>query len=192
MIDALLYHGMREWSPRGICGRTRDFRSRDGACRGLARRRQAPPLAPTPGAHRAPGLPALSSSCTSSHATCPIARRFPCRLRSNVPSAWRGVGLLGHLSLGVWHFTLRFVLPGSWVGYPRATAAERQGWDMQSPFGPKVYPKYFWHTRAAIGHATALAAARRVRVAEHTLRRTRVCPHAHDDLLFPPTHPVAF
>ena len=49
----------------------------------------------------------------------------PKRLRSNVPSAWRGVGLLGHLSLSVWHFTLRFVLPGSWVGHPSATAAER-------------------------------------------------------------------
>ena len=26
----------------------------------------------------------------------PFARRFPCRLRSNDPSAWRGVGLLGY------------------------------------------------------------------------------------------------
>ena len=53
--------------------------------------------------------------------------------------------------------------------------------------------KYFWHTRAAIGHATALAVARRARVAEHALRRTRVCPRAHDDdLLYPPTHPVAY
>ena len=33
--------------------------------------------------------------------------------------------------------------------------------------------RYFWHTRAAIGHATALAVARRTRVAEHTLRRNR-------------------
>ena len=32
---------------------------------------------------------------------------------------------------------------------------------------------YFWHTRAAIGHATVLAVARRARVAEHTLHRTR-------------------
>ena len=129
------------WNPRDICCRTRDFRSRDGVCRGLARRRQAPPLALTPGADRAPGLPALASSRTSSHATCPIASRFSCRLRSNVPSAWRGVGLLGHLSLAVWHFTLRFVLPWSWVGHPSATAAERRGWAMQSPSGPKVYPK---------------------------------------------------
>ena len=130
------------WTPRAICCRTRDFRSRDGACRGLARVRQAPPLAPTPGADRGPGLPALAPSPTSSHAecTCPIARHFPCRLRSNVPSAWRGVGLLGHLSLVVWHFTLRFVLPGSWVGHPSATAAERRGWVKQSPSGPKVYP----------------------------------------------------
>ena len=129
------------WNPRAICCRTRDFRSRDGACRGLARCRQAPPLALTPGPDHGPGLPALAPSRTSSHATCPIARRFSCRLRSNVPSAWRGVGLLGHPSLAVWHFTLRFVLPGSWVGHPSATAAERRGWAMQSPSGPKVYPK---------------------------------------------------
>ena len=45
--------------------------------------------------------------------------------------------------------------------------------------------QYFWHTRAAIGHATALA--RRARVAEHTLRRTRAGPHTQDDLLYPPT-----
>ena len=31
--------------------------------------------------------------------------------------------------------------PGSWVGHPSATAAERRGWVMQSPSGPKVYPK---------------------------------------------------
>ena len=51
--------------------------------------------------------------------------------------------------------------------------------------------QYFWHTRAAIGHATALAVARRARVAEHTLRRTRAGPHTQDDLLYPPTAPVA-
>ena len=42
-------------------------------------------------------------------------------------------------------------------------------------------------------HATALAVARRARVAEHALRRTRVCPRAYaDDPLYPPTHPVAY
>ena len=53
--------------------------------------------------------------------------------------------------------------------------------------------QYFWHTRAAIGHATALAVARRARVAEHTLRRTHAGPHTQDDLplLYPPTAPVA-
>ena len=65
----LLPHGMREWNPRVICCHTRDLRSRDGAWRGLVRPRRAPPLAPTPGAHRTPGLPALSPSRTSSHAT---------------------------------------------------------------------------------------------------------------------------
>ena len=42
------------------------------------------------------------------------------------------------LSLGVWHFTLRFVLPRSWVGYP---SRRPKGCGMQSPSGPKVYPK---------------------------------------------------
>ena len=40
--------------------RIRDFRSRDGAWRGLARRRGASPLVPTPGGHLTPGLPAPS------------------------------------------------------------------------------------------------------------------------------------
>ena len=145
MIDALLYHGMREWNPRVICGRTRDFRSRDGACRGLARRRQAPPLAPTPGAHRAPGLPALSSSRTSSHTRFSVRAPFSLQTlverSERLAGGWAVRARANPLSLGVWHFTLRFVLPGSWVGYPSATAAERQGWDMQSPSGPKVYPK---------------------------------------------------
>ena len=39
-------------------------------------------------------------------------------------------------------------------------------------------------------HATALAVARRTRVAEHALRRTRVCHRAHDDDILS-THPVA-
>ena len=51
--------------------------------------------------------------------------------------------------------------------------------------------QYFWHTRAAIGHATALAVARRARVAEHALRRNRPRLHTQDDLLYPPTAPVA-
>ena len=52
--------------------------------------------------------------------------------------------------------------------------------------------QYFWHTRAAIGHATALAVSRRARVAEHALRRNRPSRHTQDDLLYPPTAPVAF
>ena len=35
-------------------------------------------------------------------------------------------------------FTLRFVLPRSWVGYP---SRRPKGCGMQSPSGPKVYPK---------------------------------------------------
>ena len=51
--------------------------------------------------------------------------------------------------------------------------------------------QYFWHTRAAIGHATALAVARRTRVAEHTLRRNWAGLPPQDDLLHPYTAPVA-
>ena len=36
------------------------------------------------------------------------------------------------------YFTLRFVLPRSWVGYP---SLRQKGCGMQSPSGPKVYPK---------------------------------------------------
>ena len=42
------------------------------------------------------------------------------------------------LSLGVWPFTLRFVLPRSWVGYP---SRRPKSCGMQSPSGPKVYPR---------------------------------------------------
>ena len=46
--------------------------------------------------------------------------------------------------------------------------------------------QYFWHTRAAIGHAAALAVTRRARVAEGTLRRSCAGPHTQDD---PCIHP---
>ena len=39
---------------------------------------------------------------------------------------------------------------------------------------------------------TALAVARRARVAEHALRRNRPSRHTQDDLLYPPTAPAAF
>ena len=130
------------WNPRDICCRTRDFRSRDGACRGLARRRQAPPLAPTPGADRGPGLPALASSRTSSHATfsvrAPFSLQTPVERSERMAECWAVRARAHPLSLGVWHFTLRFVLPRSWVGYP---SPRPKGCGMQSLFGPKVYPK---------------------------------------------------
>ena len=84
------------------------------------------------------------------------------------------------------------------VSPPYGTHRRTKRWFEQlGPHGPSAEAfkfrrgQYFWHTRAAIGHATALAVARRARVAEHTLRRTRVCPHTDDDLLYPPTAPVA-
>jgi hypothetical protein len=51
--------------------------------------------------------------------------------------------------------------------------------------------QYFWHTRAIIGQAAARAVARRVQVAEHTLRRHRVLPYMQDNLAFLATLPSA-
>jgi hypothetical protein len=53
---------------------------------------------------------------------------------------------------------------------------------LRRPRAPRRAAKFrrgqcFWHTCAAIGHAAARAAAQRVRVAEHTLRRSRAGPH---------------
>ena len=81
------------------------------------------------------------------------------------------------LSLGVWHFTLRFVLPRSWVGYPRRRP---KGCGMQSPSGPKVYPPRngmgrmrggrvrwrAWRARARPGRAGLAAWRVRGRVAQ--------------------------
>jgi len=50
--------------------------------------------------------------------------------------------------------------------------------------------QYFWHSRSAIGHATARAVGQRVHVAEHTCRLSRAGPHTQDDLLYPPTAPL--
>ena len=50
--------------------------------------------------------------------------------------------------------------------------------------------QYFWRTRTFIGHATALAVARRARAVQHSLRRSRAGLHTQDDLLYPPTAPV--
>ena len=58
--------------------------------------------------------------------------------------------------------------------------------------GKLTPPQLTEHTRAAIGHATALAVSRRERVSEHALRRNRPNRHTFDDLLHPPTAPVAF
>ena len=68
---------------------------------------------------------------------------------------------------------------------------ERLGYDPSDEAFKFRRGQYFWQTRAAVSHATALAAARRARVAEHALRRTRAGPHTQDDLLYPPTAPVA-
>ena len=58
---------------------------------------------------------------------------------------------------------------------------ERLGYDPSEEDFKFRRGQYFWHTRAAIGHATALAVARRARIAEHTLRRNRAGLHTQDD-----------
>ena len=54
-----------------------------------------------------------------------------------VAGRWAVRAQANQLSLGVWYFTLRFILPRSWVGYP---SRRPTGCGMQSPSGPKVYP----------------------------------------------------
>ena len=63
----------------------------------------------------------------------------PVERSERVAGCWAVRARANPLSLGVWHFTLRFVLPRSWVGYP---SRRPKGCGMQSPSGPKVYPKY--------------------------------------------------
>jgi hypothetical protein len=139
MRVALLPHGMREWSPRFICGRTRDFQSRDGACRGLARPRRVPPLALTPGPTVSPGcphsLPHAPPRMPRYFVRAPFSLHTPVDRSKRVTGCWAVRARANPLSLGVWHFTQRFVLPRRWVGYPRQRPK-----GMQSHLGPKVYP----------------------------------------------------
>ena len=90
MRVAVLPHGTQEGNPDCI-PRNFDLRYRNGACLGLARTRRASPLAPTPGAHHTPGLPALSPSRTSSHAPLYSYSRIPTDSCRSLPSDWRGV-----------------------------------------------------------------------------------------------------
>ena len=68
----------------------------------------------------------------------PFSLQTPVERSERVAGCWAVRARANPLSLGVWHFTLRFVLPRSWVGYPRRRP---KGCGMQSPSGPKVYPK---------------------------------------------------
>ena len=124
------------------------------ACRGLARRRQAPPLAPTPGAHRAPGLPALSSSRTSSHARfsvrAPFSLQTPVERSERVAGCWAVRARANLLSLGVWHFTLRFVLPWSRVGYPGPQRPKGEAGECSHHLDPKSTQMLLWCWRAFI------------------------------------------
>ena len=69
---------------------------------------------------------------------------------------------------------------------------ERLGYEPSEEAFKFLRGQYFWHTRAAVGHATALAVSRRARLSERALRRNRPNRHTSDDLLYPPTAPVAF
>ena len=91
---------------------------------------RTPLLAPAcdPGS-RSP-LTGLGGSALGGHFVCFY---FFCRLpKVPVPKS-----TLSHPKSTL-RFTLRFVLPLSWVGYPRRRP---KGCGMQSPLGPKVYPK---------------------------------------------------
>jgi hypothetical protein len=59
----------------------------------------------------------------------------PVERSERVAGCWAVRARANPLSLGVWHFTLRFVLSGVGLATPGRQAV------MQSPLGPKVYPK---------------------------------------------------
>ena len=67
----------------------------------------------------------------------PFSLQTPVERSERLAGGWAVRARANPLSLGVWHFTLRFVLPRSWVGHP---SRRPQGCGMQSPSGPKVYP----------------------------------------------------
>jgi len=89
-------------------------------------------------AQRTLGLPALSPSRTSSHATLflrsPFSMQTPVERSERLVGCWTFRARVNPLFLGVWHFTLRFALPGVGLATPGRKAV------MQSPTGPKVYP----------------------------------------------------
>ena len=49
----------------------------------------------------------------------PFSLQTPVERSERVAGRWAVRARANPLSLGVWHFTLRFVLPRSWVGYER-------------------------------------------------------------------------
>ena len=90
-----------------------------------------------PGPHRTPRAARTLSLTHLLACHTSFARRFPCRLRSSDPSAW----LLGHEQIPfpkglALYPEVRFAW--SWVGYP---SRRQKGCGVQSPLGPKVYPK---------------------------------------------------
>ena len=79
--------------------------------------------------HRGPRMPRYS-------VCAPFSLQTPVERSERVEGCWAVRARANPLSLGVWHFTLRFVLPG--VGL--ATPSRRpKGCGVQSPLGPKVY-----------------------------------------------------
>ena len=72
---------------------------------------------PWPRAARTRSLTHLLACHVSDRA--PFSLQTPVERSERLAGCWAVRARAHPLSLGAWHFTLRFVLPGSWVGYPR-------------------------------------------------------------------------
>ena len=124
------------WSDAGRASMSQKRSSQLGASGAVAIPTQppgptVPPGSPYPLPHALPRMPRY-------FVRAPFSVQTPVERSERVAGCWAVRARANTLSLGVWHFTLRFVLPRSWVGYP---CQRPKGCGMQSPLGPKVYPK---------------------------------------------------
>ena len=119
---------------------------------------------PTPGAHRAPALLALSPSLTSSYATLfsvclwvdfgsrTFSLQTPVECSESLAGCWAVRARANPLSLWVWHFTLMFALPG--VGLANPVDLERRAvvyWTQSLPASIKQHTT----TWASVGRLSA-------------------------------------
>ena len=93
---------------------------------------------------RGPPCPRAARTLFLTHLlACHVSDRAPFSLQTPVERSERLAGCwavrarANPLSLGVWHFTLRFVLPWSRVGYPRPQRPKGKAGECSHPLDPK-------------------------------------------------------